>query len=243
MEKLFILPTPDDKRIYGVVHIPEKPTTFAAIIVHGLTGRMHEFVHLTVARYLTQKGIAVVRFNQYDDREGARRFQDSTIRLHVADTRQIMAHARSLGFTDLVLVGHSLGGPISITAADDETRALVLWDPCAAPSERIRDWSTYEPERGISFLDWQIRVLLGQEWIEDAKTFPDPFQTISKLTLPVKIIAAGDGNQFPACDRYRAVLAGRHEYVIVPDSGHVFAEEGAVERVSVETETWIASLV
>jgi len=103
METSFTLPTPDGKRIYGVLHSNQELDT-AIILAHGLTGHMNEFLHITFARSIMKTGMAVLRFNQYDDSDGARRFHETTIRLHVADTKCVMQYARALGFKKLVLI-------------------------------------------------------------------------------------------------------------------------------------------
>lgn len=239
METAVKIPTSDGKVLFGVLHEPSVRSPHCAILVHGLTGHMDEFLHLTFARYLANRGMAVLRFNQYDDLEGARRFHETTIRLHVADTKQVMAYARGRGFESLALVGHSLGAPVSIASVDAETRALVLWDPAESPAERIRQWNTVDKERNISYLDWRVRILLGPGWIEDAMTFPDPYEQLSRLSVPVKILAAELGGLIAEGQRYRAARGGAAALTIVPKAGHCFCEEGAIEHLSVETADWL----
>ena len=239
METSFTIPTPDGQKIYGVLHSPKLPTTAAVILVHGLTGQMHEFLHLTFARYLVNSGIAVLRFNQYGDLEGARRFHETTIGLHVADTQTVLRYARTLGFSKLALIGHSLGAPVAIAAVDSQVQALVLWDPTASPAERIKEWCTFDQKHQLSYLDWEMRIILGEDWIQDAKTFPDSFQQLSQLRLPVKIIAAELGGKLHHCERYRTALARKHDFAIVPKAGHTFVEEGAIEGLSKETAEWL----
>ncbi len=243
MEKPFAIATPDGKKIYGVLHEPEHKTSSAVVIVHGLTGSMNEFLHLTVARYLVKQGLAVFRFNQYDDSEKGRRFYDSTIRLHVADTQTVMAYARDCGYSRLALIGHSLGGPVSITAADSETKALVLWDPSGAPTKRILAWETYDPSLKISYIDWDMRYLLGKDWIQDAKSFPDPFAHIATLKMPIKIIGAELGGNLEHCEHYRKSRGKECAMVVIPKAQHTFVEEGVIEKLCEETGGWLKEIL
>jgi pimeloyl-ACP methyl ester carboxylesterase len=239
METPFSIPTVDGKRIYGAMHVPALKTSSIAILVHGLTGHMDEYLHLTFARSSATRPFAVARFNQYDDRDGARRFYDSTISLHVADTKAVMKYLQSLGYEKLALIGHSLGAPVAIAAVDTDTRALVLWDPTSSPAERVRDWETRDPKHHIAYLDWQMRVILGEKWLEDAKTFPDSYAQLSQLKLPVKIIAAEVGGKLAYGQRYRAALGRDHAFAVVPNAGHTFVEEGAIEGLIAETSGWL----
>lgn len=154
-----------------------------------------------------------------------------------------MQYARALGFKKLVLVGHSLGAPVAIFAADSETNGLVLWDPSDAPTEKIQQWNTFDEMLQISYLDWDKRILLGEDWINDAKSFTDPFEQLRTLTLPVKVIAAEHGGLIPTCERYCRVLAGQHEVSVIPRAGHNFVEEGSIELLTTETETWLRQIL
>jgi hypothetical protein len=241
MEKSFSIPAIDGKQIYGVLHVPSQPTTAAVIIVHGLTGNMNEYLHLTFARSCVRQGIAVIRFNQYDDRPGARRLHDSTISLHVADTKSIISYAKSGGLSNLALIGHSLGGPVSIAACTSDIKALLLWDPTASPRERILDWETFDREHNLAYLDWQMRIILGKEWIEDARTFPDSFNQIAKLNIPIKIVRAELGGKLDYCKRYSAAINREHDFVLIPNADHVFAQEGAIDRLLIESTQWLSA--
>jgi pimeloyl-ACP methyl ester carboxylesterase len=242
MEEKFSLAASDAKQIYGVLHHPNRTSSTLVLLVHGLTGHMNEFLHIHYARYQAALGVAVIRFNQYDDQAGARRFHESTISLHVTDTRTVMAFARERGYKNVVLVGHSLGAPVAITACDPQTAGLLLWDPTTAPALRVREWETRDRERNIAYLDWEKRIILGEAWLADARSFPDPFARIAECEIPVKIIAAEQGGHLEHCRLYREALGRAHQYVVVPGAGHVFADEGAAERLALETASWVSGI-
>ncbi len=242
-ETPFCLPTSDGKRISGIMYNPPQSSQVAVVLVHGLTGHMTEYLHIMLARYLLRAGLPVFRFNLYGDEANERKFHDSTIRLHVSDTKCVVEHARSLGFSRVVLIGHSLGSPVAIEATDPEISGLVLLDPTGDPKDRIKDWQTYDPRHQLSFLDWRIRIILGEEWIADAKTFPDPFEQVSKVRCPVQIIAAERAEQMTYCVRYRESLANRPEIQVISGATHCFTEDGAVESVGQAIEDWIQHLI
>lgn len=241
-ESGFVLDTSDGKQIYGVLHGSAESTQSVAILVHGLTGFMDEHLHLVTARYLVSQGIAAIRFNQYTDDSGGRRFHETTLHLHIEDTRDVVTFARKLGFERVALIGHSLGGPISILACNELVQGLVLWDPTGAPSERIRDWETRDSSGTFSYLDWGMRIILGQGWIQDAKNFPDPFERLAQLTIPVKIIAAENGGKIDYSERYGSKLKVPCRLTVIPGAGHTFTEFDAAESLARTTAEWLQAV-
>jgi pimeloyl-ACP methyl ester carboxylesterase len=161
---------------------------------------------------------------------------------HVEDTVEVIAFARKLGFEKIALIGHSLGAPIAIEASKNIVQALVLWDPTGAPSERIREWETKDSSGSCSYIDWGMRIILGEDWIESAKTFPDPFETLSRLTIPVKIIAAENGGMIDYAERYLLRLPESSDLTIISGAGHIFSEFDAAESLARTTTDWLGSV-
>jgi pimeloyl-ACP methyl ester carboxylesterase len=209
----FSLLAGDGKEIRGVMHSPSQAATVAVVLVHGLTGHMTEYIHIMLGKILSQSGFAVFRFDQYGDEE------------------------------KIVLAGHSLGSPIAIEASDPGIAGLMLLDPTGDPKDRIKEWEVRDPERGVSFLDWRVRIMLGEAWIEDAKTFPDPYTLFSEVTCPSLIIAAECADQMKYCVRYRDVRPTLPEILVIPRATHCFTEEGTVEALGSAMGRWIVGNV
>jgi pimeloyl-ACP methyl ester carboxylesterase len=235
MEKLFKINASDAKLIYGYFHQPKLPTNKAVILIHGLTGSMNQYLILTFARHIAEKGIAVFRFDQYSRQEVARKFSESTISTHISDTKFVMQYARSLGYEELTLIGHSLGGPIAIFSADNDTKSLLLWEPTATPSERVKFWQTYDEKHNISYLDWNMKIILEDSYIESAKNCPSAYKHISTLKLPIKIISAELGGTLDFARQYVENAGQKCEFVIVPNAGHDFSEEHAISTLIEES--------
>lgn len=244
MEQPFVLETPDDKRIYGLLHPAQKGNTNApvVVIVHGLTGHMNEYMHIRLAQLLSRNGYPAIRFSHYEDEPGARTFHDSTIREHVADTTTVLEYARSKGYSRVILAGHSLGSPVAIAATTDQVDGLILVDPTGWPADRIKDWQTYDPEHRVSYLNWARRIILGERWIKDAQTFPNSYDQFSKVACPIHIIAAERGDQMAYCQRYHEIHPAHPPIKIISAATHCFTEEGATESLATEISVWLSSL-
>jgi pimeloyl-ACP methyl ester carboxylesterase len=242
-ETPFTLVASDGKHIPGIMHTPPQAAKVAVVLVHGLTGSMSEYMHMMLAKLLSRAGFAVFRFDQYGYEESQRKFHTSTLSLHVSDTKAVVEYVRSLGFERVVLAGHSLGSPIAIDAADQEIAGLMLLDPSGDPKEQIKEWQTQDPRQGLSYLDWRVRIVLGDAWIEDAKAFRDPYERFSQLSCPVLLVAAERADQMKFCERYRAARLLTPETLVIADATHCFIEEGAAEALSAAMEKWITDNV
>ena len=243
MEHPFSIAAPGGYQVYGVYHESESLSDYAVVQIHGLTGDMGSYSQLTMARFFALHGVPVFRFNQYSDLDGARKFHETTIRGHVEDTRLVIDHALSRGFTGVVLVGHSLGAVVAITAIDERVKGLLLWEPSGPPAERICEWETRDENGRYSYLDWRTRIILGEGWIADAKCFPDPVVRFADLSVPVKIIAGDRGGVLPHCQRYLDAATQRPEYVVLTNCGHDFLEEGAIEQLGSESLAWMKGVL
>jgi pimeloyl-ACP methyl ester carboxylesterase len=241
METPFVIATPDGKEIYGYHHTSTSGADVVLILVHGLTGSMNQYIHLVVSRLAEQAGVNVIRFNQYHDEGHARRFHQTTISMHVADTQLVIKHARSLGYRKIFLAGHSLGGPVAIGAIEEGVHGLLLWDPTFSPSVRIQKWENREEGVGPAFLDLNFRVILGSEWIEDAKNFPSSYEQLSRVKIPVCIIAAEYGGLLDASELYRTALPDACESHVIKGASHSFTEVAVGEKVAALTISFVQS--
>lgn len=239
-ESPFTITVSDNAEVYGVLHPCPQPALPLVVLVHGLTGHMDEYIHLCLARRLHAAGYPVIRFNQYGDEERARRFHTTTIREHVADTEAVVRYAHRQGFSRVVLAGHSLGAPVAIAAAGASIQGVILIDPTGRPTDRIKEWEARDSECGVAFLDWSRRIILGERWIADAKSFPDSYKQFAHLACPVQIIAAEKGQKISFCVRYHEAHPEHPEIQVVPNATHCFPELGSVEALAVLISDWLA---
>lgn len=110
----------------------------AAILFHGFTGDLgygEDDLYSVIARGLTERGIAVIRFDFDGHGKSGGRFSEMDIFKEIEDAIEILKYVRSLEFvTDIYVIGHSQGGVVGGMLAGyyaDIIKKLVLLAPAA----------------------------------------------------------------------------------------------------------------
>ncbi len=232
MEQLSTIPCADGKEIYAVHHRQKTGANTVLILVHGLTGSMNQYIHLILARSIEKHGIDVIRFNQYGEELSARKFHQTTISQHVADTRMVIDYARSQGYTSIYVAGHSLGAPVAIAAFEKDLRGLILLDPTFTPRERVVKWENRDPQCSVPFLELGFRVILGESWLRDAKEFPDSYQQFASINVPVCLFIAENGGLGEAAQKYCDVSQSPLHVHHIKGASHSFPEREATEEIA-----------
>lgn len=124
------------------ISFPEKPANEIVLFAHGFKGFKDWGTHHLVASYFAERGLAFCKFNfshngikdvgsdYFDDLEA---FASNTFTKELFDLHQVITYIKS--GTDfnapekIYLIGHSLGGGISIiqTAEDSRIDKLITW--------------------------------------------------------------------------------------------------------------------
>lgn len=171
--------TEDQEILQALLWFPEKGTKTAVIYVPSATGGFSGQHDLTpVARAITGKGFAFMATNvRTVGIPGGwtfARFEDC-----VQDVEAAVRYAKSRRFEDLVLVGHSLGGPRAmyywVQTREPSIRALVFMGSIVSPyGEAQFRWPESKRAEYEAFLQ-KIRGLVHQGRGEEVLTFRDYF--------------------------------------------------------------------
>jgi dipeptidyl aminopeptidase/acylaminoacyl peptidase len=133
--------------VVATLHYPDSSESpFPAVLLcHGFSGHRIETRRLFVrfSRYLSEQGIASLRFDYRGSGESAGDFQNFTVRDYIRDghaalralTHDVRINAQRIG-----ILGFSLGGCVAAYLASEHpgTKALALWAPVAEPLETFR---------------------------------------------------------------------------------------------------------
>ena len=119
----------DGQRLSGLLDLPDGPPQAVALFAHCFTCTKHSVAAVRVARALTTKALAVLRFDFTGLGRSEGEFADSTFS---ASVRDIVAAGHALAerlAAPRLLIGHSLGGAAALAAAHDSRT-------CRAPTGR-----------------------------------------------------------------------------------------------------------
>jgi pimeloyl-ACP methyl ester carboxylesterase len=104
-------------RIAAVLVTPDRPTDRLAVLCHGFLSHKNSTTNKTLARLLSERGVATLRFDFFGHGDSEGPFEDITTTTGVAQAMAALQEGVSRGFHGIGLVGSSFGGLVSILAA------------------------------------------------------------------------------------------------------------------------------
>jgi hypothetical protein len=109
-------------KISGILHLPEGKNPPCVIASHGLLSSKDSEKYIAIGQRLSQKGIAMLRFDFRGIGESEGRLKDDTVSRRIADLDSAIPFVRSYpGMGNRIgLLGSSLGGYISLIVASME---------------------------------------------------------------------------------------------------------------------------
>lgn len=238
MQKNITIKFKEEKiNIYGVLDDPGK-TKKLVIFVHGITGHKNEHIFYNAAKFFNAKKYATFRFDLYSDLKNGRKLKNCSIGDHSKDLNEVVKFFKSK-YKKIYLVGHSLGGPVVLSADLKLIEKIVLWDP----STRLRgrkDKSWYHFNKAINayILEWSVSFIVGKKLMSEwnGLNYKGWFANCQR---PLKVICAGDGI---LKNDWKKILPGfktRTKLAIIKNAGHCFDENDTETILFNKTLRWI----
>lgn len=118
-------------KIIGMLHLPDAEKPPCVIASHGLSSRKDGEKYVALGERLSERGIALLRFDFRGCGESGGEISDSTVSERLNDLCSAIALVKSeprIG-SRIGLMGSSLGGFISliVTARDADIKAVAVW--------------------------------------------------------------------------------------------------------------------
>lgn len=207
------------------------------ILAHGFTGTKVESGRLFVqaARALAQAGISALRFDFFGSGDSEGSFDQATPNTEIADLQAVIGWARQRGYTEIGVLGLSLGGAVSICAVSQNPRvkALVTWS--SVP--KLANWTVgVAGPRGIV----KSSPLGGSPRMNTDVPKIDVPEAYASLTIP-KLQIQGD-NDIPGFregfEKFFPNAPKPKKHVVIPGASHVFAEWPLRQKVIKQTAAW-----
>jgi len=216
------------------------------IMMHGFTGDRHEWgIFDKTAEELEVAGNSVLNF----DFSGSGESDDDSLTLNkqVDDFYAALAYAKSRGFENIGLLGHSLGGLVALKGYSSDIGAMVLtapvtnkvrytWDKRYS-SEQLSELSengyiTMLREEGV-----RKKFIIGKQMLKDRESV-DPEGILPAVKCPVLIVHGAEDGRVPVDDSKNAVkyLPLESHLVIVDGADHKFKNK--VDNFIEHTVLW-----
>lgn len=153
-----------------------------AILCHGFGSNKEDALLRQVAVELERRGVATLLFDFAGSGASVDKrfvFEDMTVATEKEDLVAVIDYARDLPFVSSVaLVGHSMGGAVSILAAADEGKRVVRALAVMAPAVSMREDAVRGSIFGVAFNPaeppkrlelWGGRVAIGRGFVRKAQ--------------------------------------------------------------------------
>lgn len=216
--------------INGLIENPDANKLM--IFVHGFTGNMHGPADIfdKLSRKLQNMNFGVLRFNFRGTPPSGGEFQDMTVATETQDLKEIIKYAKFLGYSEIGLLGESMGGTIALKVYDQSMKILVLWYPAL-------DFSDSAFKDLFFIKSAQEEILNKGYFLEDGfkigKNFIDQvfsinvFDNLEKINCPVLILHGDKDTEIPVAQSKKAyqMLREPKEFKIIKGAEHCFKQE------------------
>ena len=242
MQTYMQINTTDKHIIYGTLDKAKKKSSVLIIFVHGLTGSQNEHIFFNGAKFFTARGVDTFRFDLYTSAKGGRKLQNCGISTHTKDLTSVIERFQN-SYKKMVVVGHSLGGPVIMHAILKHISGTLLWDSTVSNAERRREDFVFHHSLNAYIIKWGVASLMSKKMISEWKRFPSPKDAIKKITVPVKIICAGNWKYVTAGKEYFKHANKPKEFAVIKGAGHNFDERGAEEALFKKSYAFIKKFI
>lgn len=237
MEQEIQITTPDNHIIYGTLNPLPKNKETLMIFVHGLSGNQYEHQYFNAVPFFNKKGFNTSRFDFYARKPKARPLIESTITTHIEDLELVIKHFEKK-YKKIILIGHSLGTLVILSANLSNISKIILWDPTTSPKDIKERNGSFDANLDKYILHWGMDILISKQMVEEWKKL-NPNELIGKLKTPCKFIFAGDRDKYKLWKPVLKKVKAKHEIAIIPKATHCFYEEGTEQKLFKETLGWL----
>lgn len=222
----------------------------AVIMSHGFTGDKSEWGRFDrTAEALNKAGFTVFSF----DFSGCGESEDDslTVEKQVDDLQSAIDFIKQKGFKKLGLLGHSLGGLISLKNLNKGIRALVLWAPATAPKMDIQSWYSRRQLKEMEDTGYLVkkrdmgvrRKFIIEKGMFDELASINQEKLLSKVKCPVLIIHGDKDDVVPVENSQQAMqyLPAGSKLEVIKGADHSFYEQ--LDKFIGHTVEWFKRLM
>lgn len=244
-------------QLSGVLHLPERKQHGKVpliVLLHGFIGSKvgEHRLFVKAARYFTEKGFGVFRFDFSGCGESDGDYADVTVTNQLDEVQTVLDYVSKLNAIDeqnIILIGHSLGGAVAALTAsrDRRIRKLVLWSAVGTPYEDITE---ILGERAVSIAKRSGKVdyqgfYVSRSFLNDLKNH-QPLEAIRSYDGEALIIHAKEDEDIPKehTARYLKSLQQRGQSKevsthYIENADHTFSSYQFEDELFAQSAEWL----
>ncbi|MBR9681154.1 MAG: alpha/beta hydrolase [Candidatus Altiarchaeota archaeon] len=209
----------------------EKQGENAILMIHGFRGNRSEGGRFkTLAKAITASNLSVLRIDCRGSGDSEGDFFDMTVSSEVEDTLAAIKFLQKEGVKKIGLIGHSLGGEISIIAASKtKIDALGLTGPVLNSRVFVDKFNTEMKDLGNNFEYTRGNGKLGKvgkAFVEESKKIRIE-DIVRTLETPILILHGTNDKTIPISDsKILADARPNVSLIILPNEYHNFTKSG-----------------
>ena len=244
MEKKTVVLNRNKRRLSAILHTPRIKTDKIVIFVHSFKGdKDYQPIMRDCSRKLCSEGYAVIRFDCYGSGESGGKFEDATISSEIRDLRDVIKFVKRKGYSEIALVGLSMGSTVAIKACDKSIKTIILWSP---PFDHRPFYKEYKPEMERQGFVIRERRLTG-ELVKVGKKMWKEFGSINlgsdirAMKCPVLVVygAKDEVVRYSIVKKYFRNFHCIKKLSVIKGGDHNFLLKRAEKKVISKTVQWI----
>ncbi len=234
--KKIIITNKRNQGLSAVLHESVNQTDKILIFTHSFkSDKDTDYVAVDFAKTVCAEGYAFLRFDFWGSGESDGDFEESSVNTQIDDLKDVIEYIKTQGYSNICLVGLSLGTTISIMAYDDAIRCMILWSPSfhlISRHERYRDEINEKgyviEENGLTGKEFKIGKMMWQDFKD-----VNPVLSLNKIKCPVLTIVGSedDSIELDKTRKYLDMILAEQELVVIDGGGHDFLIEEAKKEL------------
>ena len=209
-----------------------------ALIGHGVTGNKDREWAQKLAKMLTTRGIAALRFSFSGNGKSDGSFAESTVSKEIGDLSSVLDHCKG---HRVAYVGHSMGGAVGVLAAAEDPRIEFLVSLAGMVDTKgfaERKFGELTPGQDVM---WELpECPLSQAFVDDMNAIGSTLEAAKKISCPWLLVHGDEDSVVPLQDSLDVLEAhhGELHFVELRGSDHVFSGE-ASGQMAIEVTSWL----
>ncbi|MBT3297484.1 alpha/beta hydrolase [archaeon] len=220
--------------LVGNLYITNPHSNSIIIMCHGFTGNKHEIGRFDIAATkFHDKGYNVLNF----DFSGSGESDDDTLTVgkQVDDLESTIKYVQDKGYSNIALLGLSLGGLVSLKVYNPKIKSLVLWAPVTAAHKNYCNRFNTEQLQELNESGYITRtrtkgvrkkILIDPQIIKDRENVDQKY-LCSRINCPVLIVHGDQDDRIPLQNSIDALqyFPKNSRLEIISGADHLFFDQ------------------